>query len=198
VDLPKRFRQLGPTINRGTEIENGLVQVKKKNSISSWLKEKIRERRVRKPKKLPGKPTSRVWWADASVPDREKALKKSFGFKTKDARYLAQGSFSDVFGDRNPSLKGTSTMATKKKAKKRKPAKRKKAVRRRKPTARRNSRPRRRTAPRKPVTKRRRRRAQNSRRKPARITWPFPVTPQQKKKLAPWLGRITGRKVRVK
>lgn len=170
--------------------------MKKKNSLLGWAKEKLRERRVRKPKRLPAKPTSRVWWHDASVSDREKALKKSFGFKSKEARYLATGSFSDVFGDRNPSLKGT-TMATKNKVKKRKTAKRKKvAVRRPKH---RNSRPRRRrTAPRKPVAKRRRPRKQNSRRRTNRVTWPFPVTPQQKKKLGPWLGRITGRRVKVK
>lgn len=74
--------------------------MKKRNDIFGAIQSQLARHRVSHPK-----PVSREWWRNASLRDREKALKKSFGFKVRDARFLASGSFSEVFGDRQNPMK---------------------------------------------------------------------------------------------
>jgi hypothetical protein len=97
---------------------------------------------------------------------------------------------AEVIGDgpwqvvHNPTKKKGSRMATKKR-KKSKNAKRPKAFRRR-------------SAVKKPRAKSRTRKNPPRRSKPTKLTFPFPVTIAQKKKLKPWITRLTGRRVKVK
>jgi hypothetical protein len=144
------------------------------------------------------RPITRSWWTNASLKERENALRRLHGFKAKQARFLAESGYSEVFGDRNPMAKKKKTK-TKKRSKKR--VTRRRRVVRRRATRRNTRRPKVKIRYRtRVVYKTRRRRTRKTRKaNPRRRNLKLGLTLNkgQKTKLARFLRAATGKRVRV-
>jgi hypothetical protein len=186
LDMPSRYREQTASRNRDVEAQPGILKMSPLFSFTrALLPRHLREER----------PITRSWWNNASLKERENALRRLHGFKAKQARFLAESNYSEVFGDRNP-------MAKKKKAKKKKNSRKRVTRRPRRRATRRNTRRpkvkiRYRT---RVVYKTRRRRTRKARKaNPRRQNLKLGLTlnKREKTKLARLLRAATGKRVRV-